>query len=464
MQRFLGSVFLWTVLAAKVWATPIGSKKGIFVVPGAFVAPAAYADLTEKISARLGGEVKIAFAEDFARFPREESTKRQLQDFIDAIEQSGYQPDITVIGHSQGGLAAAALSGVRYSRLVLMGSYLQSDWLQNSSPAKSIPVLSLGGTLDRQSRPGRVAFDAFLYSGLYPFQALLLEGVSHFQFADGKSPIFGEESGPETERAHDLMAKFIAAFMEDNLQSLDNDPDYKQAKAQVQGYVQSFAADQLACNRAQLAHLGVEEDTHLKINATLYKDKKDYGRFILDKSWLRVTAPDAEIGIYQFAEMRPAPLDIAPLREASPEVIACKLKSSEAVSLRLGKPFKGRSCAEENLQILVDSYKLLPQDRRDLLKESGLVLDGTRLDRGISSQEETIGGPGFEITNTFKGRGDEWALGSIFSAKLEGSLVRIHSYSVQTPTGNPNNPFLGAYYCKLIAPSRAYLLLETLSR
>ena len=76
MQRFLGSVFLWTVLAAKVWATPIGSKKGIFVVPGAFVAPAAYADLTEKISARLGGEVKIAFAEDFARFPREESTKR----------------------------------------------------------------------------------------------------------------------------------------------------------------------------------------------------------------------------------------------------------------------------------------------------------------------------------------------------------------------------------------------------
>jgi hypothetical protein len=345
-----------------------------------------------------------------------------------------------------------------------MGSYIQADLLQNTTPTQSIPVLSLGGTLDLQSRPGRVAFDAFRFADLYPFRALLLEGVSHFQFADGKSPIFGEESGPETVRAHEVMAKFIAAFMQDNLQSLDNDADYKQANALVQGYVQSFAADQLACNRAQLAHLGVEEDAHLKINATLYKDKKDYGRFILDKSWLKVTAPDAEIGIYQFAEMRPAPLDIAPLREASPEVIACKLKSSDAVSLGLGKPFKGRSCAEENLQILTESYKRLPLHRRDLLKERGLDLEEPRLDRAISPQEEKIGGPGFEFTNTFRGRGDEWALGSIFSAKYEGSLVRIHSYSVETPTGNPNNPFLGAYYCKLIAPSRAFQLLEILSR
>jgi len=77
--------------------------------------------------------------------------------------------------------------------------------------------------------------------------------VRHFQFADGKSPIFGEESGPETERAHELMAKFIAAFMEDHLQSLDSDPDYKRANALVQGYVQSFAADQLACNPEVIA-------------------------------------------------------------------------------------------------------------------------------------------------------------------------------------------------------------------
>jgi hypothetical protein len=129
-----------------------------------------------------------------------------------------------------------------------------------------------------------------------------------------------------------------------------------------------------------------------------------------------------------------------------------------------GESYRGRTCAEENLAILRQSFSLLPEFRQQKLRQKGIdPLDAVT--RGeVAGVQETLKGQGVEIVGNFRDRGEQWALGSFLKTTRDSDGIKVETASVTTPVGDVNNLFLGAYYCKLVAPSRAYQLLDEASR
>ena len=464
MQRFLFSLVAWLVTSFSASAEPLPTKRGIFVAPGGFVPPSAYEALVEKVTSRLSGATEVFYATFLGGFPTSNATNRQLEEFYKAIERQGYTPDITVLGHSQGGLAISNLPRGRYDRVVLMSSYVQADWTKKRRFSWDKPVLAISGTYDPLSPPERIAYDSYLLSSAYPLITVLLEGVNHSHFANGRKAR-GDRSSPlSTEDALGAIGTVIAAFVDDDLQSLESEPALILSKALIAGYRKSFERDEGACRAAQLGHLGVEEADGLEIQVKAYAEKRFYPQFILDKSYLQQDAGKTLIGIYQFTEHRISPVDVAPLQAITPEVIACKLRSAAAVSAATGVSYRGRTCAEENLAIVRQSFEVLPFLRQERLRQRGIdpLLEVERVQDDGSG--ETLKGQGIEIVGNYRARGEQWALGSFFKAAVDTDGIKIQTASVTTPLGTSKSPFLGAYYCKLIAPSRAYQLLDEASR
>ncbi len=464
MQRCVLGFFLWLGFTTNLVANPPKTKRAIFVVPGAFVAPESYEPLVKKVVDKLDNDISVAFARYVGGFPLSSSTNQQLEAFHRSLMEQGYEPEITVMGHSQGGLALANLPRGLYSRVVLMSSYIQSDWLQKGTFHWDKPVLALSGTLDRLTHPERVAYDSYIFNDEWPFKAVLLDRVNHSQFANGKIKNADLDSPLSIEQALNEISKFISAFIEDDLSQLRDDPSFQLSNQLLLGYRQALNRDRLACQNAQLAHLGITEDPAIEIDSTRYTGQQKYPQFIIDKSFLKKEGDKTIIGIYQFEENRLAPIDLAPIRSVTPEVIACKLRSAEAVSKSVERTFNGRTCAEENASILKESFATLPEVRKERLRQKGMDFDSSHMESIDQDQQQTIRGPGFEVVNTYRERGDQWALGSFFKSSQGSEGITVQTFSVQTPLGSPNNPFFGAYYCKLIAPSRAYQLLESMSR
>lgn len=239
---------------------------------------------------------------------------------------------------------------------------------------------------------------------------------------------------------------------------------YKPLKKLLDAYLSSFSVDKTLCAEAQLGHLGIQANSDFDIKLTSYNQKRSYPRFILDKSYITRFNDISQIGVYQYTEFGVTPIDVPLLQSVTPELVACKLRSSQAVSDFIGTTYSGRSCAEENLEVLKRAYQKLPDYRMKRLSQKGFDLSKESMRRVVSENEELIEGPGYLIIDTFKSRGDQWALGSYFSARHSESEVNIKTFSVTTASGNPNNKFLGAHYCKILAPSRAFQILDELSR
>lgn len=464
MRRFLFSLVAWIATSLDASAEPLPTKRGIFVTPGAFVPPSAYEALVQQISSRLSGDTEVFYGTFLGGFPTSNATNRQLEEFYQSIERRGYTPDITVLGHSQGGLAISNLPPGRYDRVVLMSSYVQADWTKKRSFSWNKPVLAISGTYDPLSPPERVAYDSYLLASAHPLTIVLLEGVNHSHFANGRKARGDRPSPLSTEDALNAIGTVIAAFTKDDLRSLESAPALILSKALIDGYEQSFERDEDACRTAQLGHLGDMEAGGVEIRVKTYAEKRFYPQFILDKSYLQEGSGKALIGIYQFTERRISPLDVASFQSITPEVIACKLRSAAAVSAVTGASYSGRTCAEENLAIVRQSFEALPFLRQERLRQRGIdpLVDVERIQDDRNG--ESLKGRGIAIIGNYRARGEQWALGSILKATGDGDGIKIQTASVTTPLGDSNNPFLGAYYCKLIAPSRAYQLLDEASR
>jgi hypothetical protein len=464
MQRFLICLLAWITISFDVSAEPLPTKRGIFVVPGGFVPPSAYQALAQEVSRRLGDEISVSYATYLGGFPTSNATNRQLEDFYREIEKNGFRPDITVLGHSQGGLAVSNLPRGRYSRVVLMSSYVQADWTKKRQFLWDKPVLSLGGTYDPLTPPERIAYDHFLFAHRYPFTAVLLEGVNHSQFANGRKARGDLPSPLSTAEALNEIGKVIAAFIENGLESLENDLALSRSKELLHGYKQSFLQDGDACRTAQMQHLGSSHSEQFDILVQSYTAKSLYPQFILDKSYIRQSSPKPVIGIYQFTERRIGPVDVAPFQDITPEVIACKLRSADAVGAVTGESYHGRTCAEENLAIIRQTFSLLPEFRQQKLRQRGIdpLVPETRGE--VAGVQETLKGQGVEVVGNFRNRGEQWALGSFLKTRRDSDGIKVETASVTTPVGDANNLFLGAYYCKLVAPSRAFQLLDEASR
>jgi len=458
------SILTIVLIAFPIFANEKPVKRAIFMIPGALVEPLDYKELVEQIGNKVGADIAIRYAEFLGDFPNLGSSSDQLETFFNDIEAEGFQPSITVIGHSLGGLGLSDLPKAYYEKIVLMASYVQADWIKYANLNTNKPVLSIGGSLDTQTYAQRIAFDANRFKEKQNFFPVILDDVSHFQFAGGHKSDKVYPQGLSDEDARALISGTISAFIKGDINIIRSEPYMLRSRELVDGYLSSFDADQTICYEAQLGHLGIEDTKDIGIQLTSYDKKRDYPRFILDKSYINLTDGKPQIGVYQYSEFGVTPIDVPVLQSVTPELIACKLRSSQAVSAFMGREYKGRSCAEENLEVLKNAYQRLPFFRTERLSKKGFSILDETISGTVSDDKELIEGAGFRITDTFKSRGDQWALGSYFSAKTVDGVLNIETFSVTTPSGNPDNKFLGAHYCKVLAPSRAFQILDELSR
>ena len=415
----LRKVVLASIVAASqlVFAAP--KKKAILVVPGSFVKASAYDNLIGKIEDSLGESLLVEKTSFLGDFPTRTGVIDALKKLKNTIEQNGFEADITVLAHSQGGLSANSLETNLANRIVRMASYQRNDWFKRRS-AETLPTLTLGGKIDKLTTAERILFEGFKAKSDDNLDVVLLREVNHFQFADGRVDSRDNLSPISTDEAHTRIAKFISAFMRDDLKALKDDSDYVYSKELIEGYIAAKKRDERLCEEAQIQHLGPNapvDDLLIKLES--YNSQLSYPKFIIDKSKLReLESGKFEIEVYQYAEQPTSPVDIKYLNSVDPSVIGCKLRSAADVARATGYELDPVSCLDVNLSQLRATANLLPITEKDRL--------ASLIDLEFSGEIETdekvasASGKGFLITDTSKERGDQWALLSF--SKLE---VRI---------------------------------------
>ena len=428
-------------------------KKAILLAPGAFVSPDAYTELIIEVQNQLQDDVTVETVDFFGRFPTTSALLSSLEKLHSSIEEQGFQPDITILAHSQGGIAASKLDSNLAARIIFMASYMRSDLLQKT-PQLAIPTLTLGGSRDRLTLPTRIALDAYKQQTSSLSKHFLIPGINHFQFADGRARLADGVSNLSLQSAHEKIAKFITAFIKGELGELKADPDMIYSNQLLKAYFKAFAADVKICEKNQFHHLGLDESTNLvKVRVTRYEKQTHYPRFILDKSSIDAEKEVAVIQAFQYEERPPSPLDLRYLKNLTPEVIACKLRSAAAVNQAIGADLAAQSCLDMNLKVLRDAAQALPdQEKQRLSARIDLDFSGTVL---IGEEENQANGFGFQVLERKWDRGDQWALTSFFNLRAQDQRLAIKTDSVTTPLGNQSNPFFGAHYCKVVPPSKA---------
>ena len=443
-------------LASSAFSLPL--QKVIFIVPGTFVSAESYFELAEAIKENIADDVLIERATFRSGFPLRVGVEKQLRELNIAIREQGFEPDITVLAHSQGGIAAGNLPKNLAARSVILASYQRSDWFTKPVPVV-IPTLTIGGTRDVLTPPQRIALEAFdKRNESSPHKFLLLDGVNHFQFVDGRKSNRDGVSSLSVKEAHAKIAKFVSAFMNGRWSSLENDDDMIFSAELLNGFFNSFMKDQGLCKEAQFHHLGLIDGTDLlEVEITSYDKQTKYPQFILDKSSINQEDDSYLVKGYQYTERPPSPIDVKYFKSVTPEVVGCKLRSADDVSRTLGVSLKSGSCLEMNLKVLRETALTLPEsEKRRLAQYIDLDFDA---DIFLSEDKDTVAGFGFDLSNKKLSRGDQWALMSLFDAEIKDEKLAIVSDSVTTPVGDPGNPFYGAHYCKVIPPSKAFSYL-----
>ena len=433
-------------------------------VPGAFKSKDSYENIAKELQKQYSDTPNVMIPELSLKFPRKSEVEEKIKEFQDLLAQGGLFPKITIVGHSQGGLTAAAVKVDEVKNIILLASYLREDAL-SGAPLIQERLLSIGGLDDRAVLPERIARDAFRNMGKENHFFVLLDGVSHFDFADGRDQINRRRSDGGLERKHRKIAQVIHAFTQDpSNTALKALAQYQNSLKILDGYKKSFSLDDEICQEAQKMHLGDEGSLGLRYQQINYDSKVNYPRFILDKSRIEESGDDFLVRLPSYYEYRPTVVDISWLQDSYPEVVACKLRSSQAVTQVLNQPLANKNCSEINLQVLKQASSLLPESRRMILTEKGFDTEFKVTGEDVTQGKRTTTSEKLEIVELIKDRGEQWALSVDFSVSVKDQNLSLKTSSVTTGIGDQSNTFLGAFYCKVLAPSAAFATLEKLSR
>ena len=248
--------------------------------------------------------------------------------------------------------------------LILLGSYLPAtpgfteDYL-----TYPLPILGVFGELDGLTG---INFAAREYEKMLSYQAemgsdfrrqvVVLEGINHMQFADGKYLAGDLDAAISLSQAHEAVAQVVIAFMERNVTGFSSKARsyLKQAKVEtarlIAPILNAKSADASICQRAQKMSAQLEDFSAIRIQENKYTSKLSYPKFILDKSYIESEQDGYVLGISTFQENVLNLTDVSSGQYLSPEVVGCKLRSQQALVDFTGiRPLaSAQSCAELN--------------------------------------------------------------------------------------------------------------------
>ena len=226
-------------------------KKGqeevaLILMQGAQVTPTQYAPLMKQIQSASEYSLWIGIPQYPLDTVEPLVIESGIQRVIKGMKSQGMNTSLLFLaGHSLGG---AMLQDYVHSNptgikgQILMGSYLERKYKNQAYPT---PTLTIGGELDGLSRVTRV-MESYYHYTLYPYQGnkpnlfpvVVVQGMSHMQFASGTPPFLVKERDLKSEisydEAHSIVANLTASFIKSMLLG-DTTPQYFQQWANRTG-------------------------------------------------------------------------------------------------------------------------------------------------------------------------------------------------------------------------------------
>ncbi len=492
LKRILGVVCL--VMSGAAWGSASFKSLrinegadpafGLLLFPGAYVEPARYDALAEAIVEQTAGQAIVMIPKFLGGVANPLEAKRKMAEALEYLESKGISSPKDALfmgGHSEGGIMAhGVVAKENLAGLVLLGSYINRTAVVGSHiKTYPRPVLTLAAELDGLTGINYIAREAFdgllaVEMGGTKLQELKVErpvvfvpGANHMQFADGGALKGDLPAEITVEDAHAKMAQVISAFL---LAQTSKDFTGKEAMylvAETDRTLKALAPLTRYFNRegdvcahlqrlkAPLAHQGWSQGV---VVTRSYLSQREIFSFIRDKARVNSKESGFTVEVPVYAEYVPNLADVSSNAYVSPEVVACKLRSIEALARETGfaQGENPLSCAELNLVVIQDVLSTFVGTSHESRLEArfghvkswmpSLVASNAKEDRWQY-------GP-ISLVSAKKGTGQTWVSGGFHWHKGQAGTWLLETSELETSADFPIKAFAGASYCKVISPLR----------
>ena len=202
------------------------SDVGLIMIQGAQIKPDMYSPVMKAVQKASDYTLWVGIPEFTLDIAEPLVLKGGIERTITAMQNAGMKTDkIFYAGHSLGGATLQSFvksnpNGV--TGVILMGAFVSRGNYNTSYP---VPTLTIGGELDGLSRVTRI-MEGFYHQVLHSSQGsdavknspvVVIQGLSHMQFASGDPPTLVKDRDLKPEisydQAHGIIGNLSAAFM-----------------------------------------------------------------------------------------------------------------------------------------------------------------------------------------------------------------------------------------------------------
>lgn len=439
------------------------AKRLLIIFPGMYKAPTEYETLAREIQHNSPFELWVGILKFTGNLVNPVQAQHGVDLVFEIVKNQGFNDLATektfIAGHSLGGIVAQYfINGKDFAGLILMSSYLVRSEGNSALPQATLPVFTLSGELDGQTRLTRIAFDAksilSLPAVLNKKPVVILPKINHSQFAGKETASADLKAEIDYHSAQKQIGRMMSDFMVINDGSEEHARERIAASARLSNAVENTREllapywdaqekDHHWCEETQRDILSkIAPSPAFEIEHTEFKN--DFSFAASKPTAELTTSGELRIGIDSQLKYHPNFMDRSTIPEAA-QTLACKRKSSEALSqLTQSQAIEPMDCRSHNIKVFEWALGHVSSAVRDRYMSRGRKLKFLS-DEQVSSGLQWLP-KGLEIKDDPHQR---------FAHVKSTSLLT----SLDAPFG-----LAGMHYCKLLSPTRAmeWIMVDSL--
>ncbi len=457
-------------------------EAAIVLVGGALVKPEQYVKLAERIASTSGGKIAVfipRFAGDIAAPVFTHSKVDAAIAFLTEHGVNDAAKHTFTAGHSHGGIAIhEAPVSMNLGGLIMLGSYLPRTLGSNDNITNyPKPILTIGAELDGLTGLNYIARDYISVAAQASKETtvtrqkpvVVVRGMNHMQFADG-DPHNGDSIpvSISLDEAHQKVADLVVNFIADQTKITEIDEtEARRAIDQsvsttgdlLRPYVDSDARLTELCAETQRRGVRLDESAweHIKIESKIYRHGWSDALFILDKSKISKQDQSFALHLPVLIDDSVNPVDLSKDQSIAPRSLLCKMRTGSMIARETGISTQApdHNCAELNQMIIADAIASI-QDNEQRQRITAKFGDPTTWDlSALSSDEADIVDYGpFHIRSNRQTTGQGWVGGKFNFTPLTNGQWQLETSELHTADDVRFKLFAGAFYCKVIPPTR----------
>lgn len=430
------------------------AERLLIIVPGMNKSASEYENLAREIQQTAPQRLWVGIVQFSADLVNPPQLNAAVEYIFNRVRAQGFadaRPELTTIaGHSVGGILAQYFVNQKsYSSLILMASYLVRAEGSSSLPQADLPVLTLGGELDGQTRMTRISLDALssMTQGLDILKkpVIILPKINHSQFSGPERMPSDLPAEIEYAEAQQRIARSITDFLIVNEQAsaiadLKADATQRLSNA-VQGTRELFSPYWRAQEQDQHWCAEVQREIYVPYAGILESEiahtvHKNLGSFAASKPKIEKTADEKlHFKVDSFLIYHPNVMDRSTLPEAA-QTLACKTKSGAAVAALTQRPeVSSLSCRDYNMKAYEWALSALNPSARERFLRHGRSLR--------FAPDRQVGAGVLWLPAGLSFKNDETDRSAVVTSTALNTDLRAPA------------ALAGMQYCKLLSPTRA---------